>query len=118
MIGRLYFFVFYRLRSNCLCKGFVVLCSLGAFISLVWLREQILSGGGPGWLDNNDAPRAENADHLANDLLPEDNENQPNPELNEDLNQQVQIVPNNHEQPHAQQPGTVHLEAMPRVKWR
>jgi len=32
--------------------GFVVLCSLAAFISLVWLREQILSGGGPDWLEN------------------------------------------------------------------
>lgn len=32
--------------------GFVVLCSLAAFISLVWLREQILTGGGPDWLEN------------------------------------------------------------------
>ena len=37
--------------------GFVVLCSLGGFISLVWLREQILSGGGPDWLEQNDQPR-------------------------------------------------------------
>lgn len=33
---------------------FVVLCSLAAFISLVWLREQILSGGGPEWLNQNE----------------------------------------------------------------
>lgn len=38
--------------SDILQGGFVVLCSLAAFISLVWLREQILSGGGPEWLDN------------------------------------------------------------------
>ncbi len=38
--------------SDILQGGFVVLCSLAAFISLVWLREQILSGGGPEWLEN------------------------------------------------------------------
>jgi E3 ubiquitin-protein ligase MARCH6 len=37
---------------------FVVLCSLGAFISLVWLREQILSGGGPDWLQVGQDPPA------------------------------------------------------------
>ena len=42
--------------SDILQGGFVVLCSLGAFISLVWLREQILSGGGPEWLEANGAP--------------------------------------------------------------
>ncbi|KAJ9583528.1 hypothetical protein L9F63_022146, partial [Diploptera punctata] len=37
---------------------FVVTCTLFAFIGLVWLREQILHGGGPDWLerDNNAAP--------------------------------------------------------------
>ena len=30
---------------------FVVTCTLCAFIGLVWLREQILHGGGPEWLD-------------------------------------------------------------------
>lgn len=29
----------------------VVLCTLCAFIGLVWLREQILHGGGPDWLE-------------------------------------------------------------------
>jgi len=34
------------------CQGFfVVTCTLCAFIGLVWLREQILHGGGPEWLD-------------------------------------------------------------------
>lgn len=32
---------------------FVVTCTLFAFIGLVWLREQILHGGGPDWLENN-----------------------------------------------------------------
>uniref|UniRef100_A0A0V0G6A1 E3 ubiquitin-protein ligase MARCHF6 n=1 Tax=Triatoma dimidiata TaxID=72491 RepID=A0A0V0G6A1_TRIDM len=30
---------------------FVVTCTLFAFIGLVWLREQILHGGGPDWLE-------------------------------------------------------------------
>lgn len=35
----------------------MVACTLCAFISLVWLREQILMNGGPEWLEpnNNDA---------------------------------------------------------------
>ena len=35
---------------------FVVGCTLCAFISLVWLREQVLHGGGPDWLE--DGPQA------------------------------------------------------------
>lgn len=31
----------------------VVTCTLCTFISLVWLREQILHGGGPDWLDQD-----------------------------------------------------------------
>lgn len=54
--------------------GFVVLCSLAAFISLVWLREQILTGGGPDWLENvqanpiivnNNVNNMNNADNAA-----------------------------------------------------
>lgn len=33
---------------------FVVTCTLFAFIGLVWLREQILHGGGPDWLERDD----------------------------------------------------------------
>lgn len=33
---------------------FVVTCTLFAFIGLVWLREQILHGGGPDWLERED----------------------------------------------------------------
>ena len=32
---------------------FVVGCTLCAFISLVWLREQVLHGGGPDWLEDD-----------------------------------------------------------------
>ena len=39
-----------RLVSDVLQGGLVVFCSLGAFICLLWLREQILTGGGPAWL--------------------------------------------------------------------
>lgn len=42
---------------------FVVSCTLFAFVGLIWLREQILHGGGPDWLqrenlllDNNQQP--------------------------------------------------------------
>ncbi|KAI1285561.1 E3 ubiquitin-protein ligase MARCHF6 [Halotydeus destructor] len=41
--------------ENLVSDGFygccVVTCTLCAFICLVWLREQILRGGGPEWLD-------------------------------------------------------------------
>lgn len=33
---------------------FVVTCTLFAFIGLVWLREQILHGGGPDWLEREE----------------------------------------------------------------
>lgn len=33
---------------------FVVTCTLFAFIGLVWLREQILHGGGPDWLERDE----------------------------------------------------------------
>ncbi|CAF1959672.1 unnamed protein product [Rotaria magnacalcarata] len=39
-----------NLFTDVLQGGLVVFCSLGAFICLLWLREQILSGGGPAWL--------------------------------------------------------------------
>lgn len=35
---------------------FVVTCTLFAFIGLIWLREQILHGGGPDWLEQEDVP--------------------------------------------------------------
>ena len=39
-----------HILTDVLQGGIVVFCSLGAFICLLWLREQILTGGGPAWL--------------------------------------------------------------------
>ncbi|KAF7278664.1 hypothetical protein GWI33_008114 [Rhynchophorus ferrugineus] len=75
---------------------FVVSCTLFAFAGLVWLREQILHGGGPEWLQRDDvAPVVENAPALR---IPEDlNEN-------EDDNggapaDEGEVVPENQDQP-------------------
>ncbi|XP_068423101.1 E3 ubiquitin-protein ligase MARCHF6-like isoform X2 [Clinocottus analis] len=38
----------------------VVTCTLCAFISLVWLREQIVHGGAPQWLEQNPPPLVPN----------------------------------------------------------
>lgn len=42
-----------NLLSDSLYGCCVVTCTLCAFISLVWLREQILHGGGPEWLEQD-----------------------------------------------------------------
>ncbi|CAH2283597.1 E3 ubiquitin- ligase MARCH6 isoform X2 [Pelobates cultripes] len=42
-----------NLLADCLQGCFVVTCTLCAFISLVWLREQIVHGGAPQWLEQN-----------------------------------------------------------------
>ncbi|XP_063778827.1 E3 ubiquitin-protein ligase MARCHF6 isoform X4 [Pseudophryne corroboree] len=42
-----------NLLADCLQGCFVVTCTLCAFISLVWLREQIVHGGAPHWLEHN-----------------------------------------------------------------
>ncbi|XP_062986295.1 E3 ubiquitin-protein ligase MARCHF6 [Elgaria multicarinata webbii] len=42
-----------NLLADCLRGCFVVTCTLCAFISLVWLREQIVHGGAPQWLEQN-----------------------------------------------------------------
>jgi E3 ubiquitin-protein ligase MARCH6 len=75
---------------------FVVTCTLFAFIGLVWLREQILHGGGPDWLerDNNNIPAA------AGDILlppahpaPPDNNNVLEPHLQQGVDQRQHPVP-------------------------
>ncbi|XP_067642851.1 E3 ubiquitin-protein ligase MARCHF6 [Eurosta solidaginis] len=45
-----------NLASDAFRGCFVVTCTLLSFIGLVWLREQILHGGGPDWLERDDAP--------------------------------------------------------------
>uniref|UniRef100_T1PIL8 E3 ubiquitin-protein ligase MARCHF6 n=1 Tax=Musca domestica TaxID=7370 RepID=T1PIL8_MUSDO len=47
-----------NLASDVFRGCFVVTCTLLSFIGLVWLREQILLGGGPDWLERDDAPGA------------------------------------------------------------
>ncbi|XP_077414393.1 E3 ubiquitin-protein ligase MARCHF6-like isoform X2 [Vanacampus margaritifer] len=49
-----------NLLADCLQGCFVVTCTLCAFISLVWLREQIVHGGAPLWLDHNPPPLVPN----------------------------------------------------------
>ncbi|XP_040833341.1 E3 ubiquitin-protein ligase MARCHF6 isoform X4 [Ochotona curzoniae] len=45
-----------NLLADCLQGCFVVTCTLCAFISLVWLREQIVHGGAPIWLEHAAPP--------------------------------------------------------------
>jgi hypothetical protein len=47
----------------------VVTCTLCAFISLVWLREQIVHGGAPIWLEHA-APPFNAAGHHQNEVSP------------------------------------------------
>lgn len=49
-----------NLLADCLQGCFVVTCTLCAFISLVWLREQIVHGGAPQWLEQNPVPLVPN----------------------------------------------------------
>ncbi|XP_046402994.1 E3 ubiquitin-protein ligase MARCHF6 isoform X2 [Ischnura elegans] len=88
--------------SDVLHGFFVVSCTLVAFIGLVWLREQILHGGGPDWMDGAPAappdpvppdpaeapPRqqGDGANLLEADVPPEDGENNNNPNNNNNNN--------------------------------
>lgn len=53
MLGLFSLFNRENLLADCLQGCFVVTCTLCAFISLVWLREQIVHGGAPQWLEQN-----------------------------------------------------------------
>uniref|UniRef100_A0A8C6UGZ8 E3 ubiquitin-protein ligase MARCHF6 n=1 Tax=Neogobius melanostomus TaxID=47308 RepID=A0A8C6UGZ8_9GOBI len=55
-----------NLLADCLQGCFVVTCTLCAFISLVWLREQIVHGGAPQWLEQH-LPPPPNAAGQANE---------------------------------------------------
>ena len=56
-----------NLLADCLQGCFVVTCTLCAFISLVWLREQIVHGGAPQWLEQHQ-PQQQNAAGQANEV--------------------------------------------------
>lgn len=51
---------------------FVVTCTLFAFIGLIWLREQILHGGGPDWLER-DEPNNQQQLNVLLPPIPEEN---------------------------------------------
>uniref|UniRef100_A0A6P7GEV5 E3 ubiquitin-protein ligase MARCHF6 n=2 Tax=Diabrotica virgifera virgifera TaxID=50390 RepID=A0A6P7GEV5_DIAVI len=73
---------------------FVVTCTLFAFAGLVWLREQILHGGGPDWLQRENVIQEELPRLLENipeELADDVEENGQAPEIGP-------IVPNNQEQ--------------------
>uniref|UniRef100_A0A3B4YK53 E3 ubiquitin-protein ligase MARCHF6 n=1 Tax=Seriola lalandi dorsalis TaxID=1841481 RepID=A0A3B4YK53_SERLL len=55
-----------NLLADCLQGCFVVTCTLCAFISLVWLREQIVHGGAPQWLEQNQPPLVPGGNAAAN----------------------------------------------------
>lgn len=57
---------------------FVVTCTLFAFIGLVWLREQILHGGGPDWLERDEPPPVVEPAEPAAPVVEEDNNNNNN----------------------------------------
>ncbi|XP_029498563.1 E3 ubiquitin-protein ligase MARCHF6-like isoform X1 [Oncorhynchus nerka] len=62
-----------NLLADCLQGCFVVTCTLCAFISLVWLREQIVHGGAPQWLEQNQQQQPQHAP------APQPNEQAPAP---------------------------------------
>uniref|UniRef100_A0A672H602 E3 ubiquitin-protein ligase MARCHF6 n=1 Tax=Salarias fasciatus TaxID=181472 RepID=A0A672H602_SALFA len=47
------------LLIDCLQGCVIVMCTLCSFISLVWLREQVIHGGAPHWLEQNQPPANE-----------------------------------------------------------
>jgi E3 ubiquitin-protein ligase MARCH6 len=81
---------------------FVVLCTLFAFIGLIWLREQILHGGGPEWLEREDAvapaaPAEEQDDNnnAEGEEVDENNGNGNNNDENHNNNNNNNILDNN-----------------------
>ena len=66
-----------NLASDIFQGCFVVTCTLFAFAGLVWLRELILHGGGPDWLqrDNAGLPAEDAPAPILNNNIPEEVEN-------------------------------------------
>lgn len=54
---------------------FVVTCTLFTFIGLVWLREQVLHGGGPDWLERDNVNQAQVPNNIAEPLDRNENHN-------------------------------------------
>ncbi|XP_067934672.1 E3 ubiquitin-protein ligase MARCHF6-like [Watersipora subatra] len=64
-----------NIGTDALQGTFVVFCSLCIFISLVWLREQLVHGGIPDWLQNN--PSTNQLEACAYDFFTLTNEGRP-----------------------------------------
>lgn len=60
-----------NLGSDIFQGCFVVTCTLFAFAGLVWLREQILHGGGPEWLQRDGGGQQEDQPRVL-DNVPEE----------------------------------------------
>jgi E3 ubiquitin-protein ligase MARCH6 len=88
-----------HILTDVLQGGLVVFCSLGAFICLLWLREQILTGGGPAWLQPVDPEPARQAEPVAPPPPPEVNVIAPIDELPEAPPLPPPAAPTNDEQP-------------------
>lgn len=87
--------------ENIVSDGFygccVVTCTLCAFISLVWLREQILRGGGPDWLDQqgqiqNAVAQIQDAGHVAADPVQGANDNNNDEGIGDDEDNDNDVV--------------------------
>lgn len=92
-----------NIMGDILQGAFVVLCSLGAFISLVWLREQILSGGGPDWLEDlRQVPENQNNQNN-NQIRQEEVQNEPADERPANLDNAVNEEENNQQAFEAQE---------------
>ena len=93
--------------ENLISDGFygccVVTCTLCAFISLVWLREQIIRGGGPDWLDHHNNAQAQNVQAQEPPQEPvgqneDDNNNNNDEGIGIDDNE-IEEIDNNNEEP-------------------
>lgn len=101
-----------NLAADVFRGGFVVTCTLFVFIGLVWLREQILHGGGPEWLEHVEEPEAplpqqqppppQQQQQQRRDVQGDDGVNQPNAEYNNNNNENVDNQFNNAENAEAQ----------------
>ncbi|KAH1015872.1 hypothetical protein HUJ04_007190 [Dendroctonus ponderosae] len=85
--------------------GFVVSCTLFAFAGLVWLREQILHGGGPDWLQRDEmVPVGDNPPRVLQNI-PE--ELQDNDDINEGVVIQEEGEPLQENQDQREQDGNI-----------
>lgn len=97
-----------NLAGDILHGCLVVTCTLFAFLSLVWLREQILHGGGPDWLEQempaDPIPEPEPPEPGAQDV--DDVDAMPPAEgiaqMDADINQQPDVQDDAVQQPQAQ----------------